>query len=227
MKKGREIKLFITEDGSHSLEIPTLNETYHSSHGAIQESNHVFIKNGQEYWVEQNQSNRLSIFEVGFGTGLNALLTMQKSEQLSLKIDYTSLELYPLTSELTNQLNYAEQTGFDKKAFQKLHSCHWNEPIVISSYFNLHKIKGSFQDISMNSKFDIIYYDAFAPSKQPEMWTYKLMEKCFAMLNPNGLFVTYSARGQLKRDLKQAGFKVESLPGPPGKFEMVRAVKET
>ncbi len=223
----REIKLFITEDGSHSLQVPEMDETYHSSHGAIQESNHVFIKNGLEYWANNNIGKDLSIFEVGFGTGLNALLTLQKAEQLNVKINYTSIELYPLHSDLTNQLNYSEQLGLEKSIFNKLHTCNWHEHIDITSHFNLQKIKAPFQDKSTDSTFDIIFYDAFAPSKQAEMWDYALIEKCYNMLNPNGVFVTYSARGQLKRDLKQAGFSVESLQGPPGKFEMVRALKET
>jgi len=223
----REIKLFVTEDGSHSLQVPAMGETYHSSHGAIQESNHVFIKNGLEYWVNNNIGKDLSIFEVGFGTGLNALLTLQKAKQLNVKVNYTSIELYPLNSDLTNQLNYTVQLGFDKCILNKLHSCNWNETVDITSHFNLQKIKASFQDKSTDSTFDIIFYDAFAPSKQAEMWDYALIEKCYTMLNSNGVFVTYSARGQLKRDLKQAGFAVESLKGPPGKFEMVRAVKMT
>jgi len=223
--KKREIRLIITEDGSHSLEVPELDETYHSSHGAIQESNHVFIKNGLDYWAAQNQKKKLSIFEVGFGTGLNALLTLQKGEQLNTKIDYTSIELYPLDAELTSKLNYAEQIGVEQAVFKQLHGCVWEESIAITSHFNLHKIKASFQEVLIDTTFDIIYYDAFAPSKQPDMWKYKLMEKCFEMLNPNGVFVTYSAKGQLKRDLKQVGFMVESLQGPPGKFEMVRATK--
>ncbi len=220
------VELFTTKDGSHSLRIPALDETYHSSHGAVQESKHVFIKNGLDFWLSQNQKKELSIFEVGFGTGLNTLLTLQKAEQLNLKIDYTSIELYPLNAELTNQLNYAKEIGFDKELFQKLHSVEWNKKISISLDFNLQKIKRSFQEVLIDSTFDLVYYDAFAPSKQPEMWTFELIKKCFAMLNPNGVFVTYSAKGQLKRDLKKAGFSVESLPGPPGKFEMVRATKK-
>ncbi len=225
--KNRAINLFVTEDGSHSLQVPNMNETYHSSHGAIQESNHVFIKNGLEHWINKYKEESVHIFEVGFGTGLNALLTLQKAEQLNTKIDYTSVELYPLNSDLTNQLNYAEQIGIEQALFKKLHGCTWEEPTAITPHFNLQKIKASFQEVLIKSDFDIIYYDAFAPSKQPEMWKYELIEKCFTVLKPNGIFVTYSARGQLKRDLKQAGFKVELLEGPPGKFEMVRAVKET
>ncbi|MCF6353181.1 MAG: tRNA (5-methylaminomethyl-2-thiouridine)(34)-methyltransferase MnmD [Cyclobacteriaceae bacterium] len=225
--KEREIKLFITEDGSHSLQVPAMNETYHSSHGAIQESNHVFIKNGLDYWFGKNQEKELNIFEVGFGTGLNALLTLQKGVQVNVKINYTSIEPHPLNTDLTNQLNYAQQIGIGQAVFQQLHSCAWEEFTAITSNFSLTKINAAFVDVATINKVDLIYYDAFAPSKQPEMWAYELIEKCYAMLNKNGVFVTYSAKGQLKRDLKQAGFSVESLQGPPGKFEMVRARKET
>lgn len=223
--KKRIINLFITEDGSHSLQVPELDETYHSSHGAIQESNHVFIKNGLIHWLEKNQQEAISIFEVGFGTGLNTLLTELKTANLELKVNYQSIELYPLTNELTSQLNYTQQLSCDSQLFKRMHSCNWEEVVDISKNFQLHKTKAGFKEFSTEAKFDVIYFDAFAPSKQAEMWEYSIIEKCYHMLNSNGLFVTYSAKGQLKRDLKQAGFTVESIPGPPGKFEMVRATR--
>ena len=222
----RKINLFITEDGSHSLQVPELDETYHSSHGAIQESAHVFIKNGLKHWLIENQKKEVSIFEVGFGTGLNALLTALKAAELDVQVNYQSIELYPLPNEISAQLNYAKQLSCEQQVFQKLHTSRWEERIEISKKFTLHKTKDSFKDFEPNTTYDLIYFDAFAPSKQPEMWSYKIIEKCYPMLNPNGIFVTYSAKGQLKRDLKKAGFSVESLPGPPGKFEMVRAIKE-
>ena len=224
-EKNREIKLFITEDGSHSLQVPALEETYHSSHGAIQESQHVFIKNGLDRWVETNKQQKLNIFEVGFGTGLNALLTALKANELGVKVNYHSIELYPLANEIFSQLNYAEQLRCNQHVFEQLHTSNWEERGSISSNFTLLKTKDSFNSFTPTSTYDLIYFDAFAPSKQPEIWAYPIIEKCYNMLNANGIFVTYSAKGQLKRDLKQAGFQVESLPGPPGKFEMVRAVK--
>jgi len=224
--KREKITLFITEDGSHSLQVPAMGETYHSSHGAIQESNHVFIKNGLEYWLRQHKKTELRIFEVGFGTGLNALLTLLKAEELDVSTHYQTVELFPLEVQLTNQLNYTEQLHCNPPYFKALHTAEWGEPVAITSNFSLTKINAAFADVATENKVDLIYYDAFAPSKQPEMWVYKLIEKCYAMLNKNGVFVTYSAKGQLKRDLKQAGFSVESLPGPPGKFEMVRATKD-
>lgn len=223
--QNREIKLFITEDGSHSLQVPSLDESYHSSHGAIQESDHVFIKNGLTHWVLENQKKEVSIFEVGFGTGLNALLTTLKADELDLNINYQSIELYPLTNEITSQLNYPEQLSCSSQLFESLHSCLWEQTICVSKYFNLQKTEAPFKEFKLNVKYDLIYFDAFAPNKQPEMWEYFIFEKCYNMLHPKGVFVTYSAKGQLKRDLKKAGFEVEALPGPPGKFEMVRATK--
>jgi len=223
--KNKPIELFTTEDGSHSLRVSDLDETYHSSHGALQESNHVFIKNGLSYWVNKNQSNELSIFEVGYGTGLNALLTAIRAKELNKNIFYQSIELYPLPDEITSQLNYSTLNASEPKLFNLLHSSAWEKPVVINNHFTIHKKQASFLHYEVNYLFDIIYFDAFAPSKQPEMWKYSIIEKCYHLLKPNGIFVTYSAKGQLKRDLKKAGFIVESLPGPPGKFEMVRAVK--
>ncbi len=225
MVKEREISLIITNDGSHSLQVPDLNETYHSRHGAIQESEHVFIKNGLEHWIQKNQEIELSIFEVGFGTGLNVLLSILKAKELDVKMQYHSIELYPLTREISSKLNYAQQLECDQYILEQLHSSKWEEQVSISSDFTLVKINDSFEKFESTSTYDLVYFDAFAPSKQPEMWSYSIIKKCFEMLNPNGIFVTYSAKGQLKRDLKKAGFTVESLPGPPGKFEMVRASK--
>lgn len=224
--KNRHIELFITKDGSHSLKIPELDETYHSSHGAIQESTHVFIKHGLNSWMNTNQRKELSIFEVGFGTGLNALLTALKAKELNLKIKYHGIELYPLPNNISSRLNYAVQLSCDSYFFKSLHVSSWEEPINISKNFTLLKTNASFNEFKTDRTYDVIYYDAFAPSKQPEMWEYSMIDKCYHMLKTNGIFVTYSAKGQLKRDLKKAGFTVESLPGPPGKFEMVRATKE-
>jgi len=224
-EEKRQLNLIITEDGSHSLQVPSLDETYHSSHGAIQESQHVFIKNGLQYWIEKNKQKKLSIFEVGFGTGLNALLTTLAASELGIKVNYQSIELYPLANEIFSKLNYSKLLGCDQQDFERLHTSKWEVPLSITNHLTLHKTEASFQNFDPACTYDLIYFDAFAPSKQPEMWSYQMIEKCFNMLNANGVFVTYSAKGQLKRDLKQAGFSVESLPGPPGKFEMVRAVK--
>lgn len=221
----RKISIFLTEDGSHSLQVPELDETYHSSHGAIQESNHVFIKNGLAHWLQKNTKKEIKIFEVGIGTGLNSLLTAIEAEKLKTRIKYHGIELYPLEKELTSKLNYSTELNQSAELFAKLHKCNWEEQVEISEFYSILKTEASFKDYKPKTQYDLIYFDAFAPSKQPEMWEYPTIEKCYKMLNPNGVFVTYSAKGQLKRDLKKAGFSVESIPGPPGKFEMVRASK--
>jgi tRNA U34 5-methylaminomethyl-2-thiouridine-forming methyltransferase MnmC len=217
----------ITEDGSHTIYLPDINETYHSTHGAIRESNHVFIKNGLEFAARHGQKN-FRIFEVGFGTGLNALLTAIYAKKNELNISYQSIEAYPLESQHIQKLNFPEKTGDPGAAilFKKLHTAPWNEWLPVSEVFMLKKIKGLLQDFEVHDGlFDLCYFDAFAPSKQPEMWEKPMLEKVKNMLAMHGIFTTYCARGQLKRDLKSLGFEVETLEGPPGKKEMVRAIK--
>lgn len=227
MPKKPDLNLIVTEDGSHSLSVPELDETYHSSHGAIQESNHVFIKHGLLHWAENNPGKPIKIFEVGFGTGLNAFLTAIEADKKNIQVQYQSIELYPIDKEFVGQLNYPAQLEESSSLFEALHQASWEESIKINETFNLFKTKGSLIDFEFSETYDLIYFDAFAPSKQPELWEYPIIEKCYNALNKNGIFVTYSAKGQLKRDLKKAGFKLETLPGPPGKFEMVRAIKRS
>lgn len=222
------IQLIQTGDGSSSLLNVALNETYHSTHGAIQESNHVFIKNGLTFFVDKHQPLSISIFEVGFGTGLNAILTLLFSAEKNIQVDYTSIEAFPIDSETASQLNYSshlpgEQT---KNYFMQLHEVEWNKRIKTTNNFSLLKEKTSIQDFdSPVNQFDVIFFDAFAPAKQPEMWELQILEKVIKSLKQDGVFVTYCAQGQLKRNLKSLGLTVESLPGPPGKREMVRALK--
>ena len=221
------IEIITTSDGSHSLINKELNETYHSTHGAIQESRHVFIKHGLQFSFEQNQLKGISILEVGFGTGLNALLTLQESLKEEKKIHYTTLEAFPVAIELVDQLNYAQELGFDsaQKYFQSIHQCEWSVPVAITNNVILEKCNVKIQEMDLGKgAYDIVYFDAFAPAKQPEMWELPVLEKVVRSLNPNGIFVTYCAQGQLKRNLKSLGMRVESLPGPPGKREMVRAI---
>lgn len=220
------MQFIITNDGSHSLLNTELNETYHSVHGAVQESVHVFIKMGLELLIDHGLKN-ISILEIGFGTGLNALLTVRESlKHPDLTIQYTSLEAYPLPEEIWSKLNYTDSIGL-KEYFQKLHQSNWNIPEQILPNFTLFKQQQTFQQVVFESnKIDLIYYDAFAPSKQPELWTMEMLSKVVSTLKQKGVFVTYCAKGQLKRDLKALGFTVETLEGPPGKKEMVRAVKD-
>ena len=223
-----KLELITTSDGSHSLLNSELNETYHSVHGAIQESIHVFLKNGLDYFEQKNQQPEIRILEVGFGTGLSALLTLQQSLIGSTKILYESLEAFPIELETISQLNYPKALNFSdsEKYFLQLHQSIWDQQVEITSSFSLLKRHVKIQDVELGEeKFDVIYFDAFAPGKQPEMWELAILKKIEQTMKPGAVFVTYCAKGQLKRDLKSMGFLVETLPGPPGKKEMVRAVK--
>jgi tRNA U34 5-methylaminomethyl-2-thiouridine-forming methyltransferase MnmC len=218
------IQIIQTSDGSHSLLNTELNETYHSHHGAVQESMHVFINQGLSFFLSMHPHQQVRIIEVGFGTGLNAFLTLQNL-QSNVKIHYTSIEAFPLPESIWSALNYAS-TPIEKETYKKLHEAKWNEPTCINDHFTLLKLNTTLQAIDLsNSVFDIIYFDAFAPNKQPEMWEVSLLQKVVSTLPPAGVFVTYCAKGQLKRDLRSVGLNVETLVGPPGKKEMVRALK--
>ena len=223
-----KLQIITTSDGSHSLINTELNETYHSTHGAIQESLHVFIKNGLDYFQQKNKPTEIKISEVGFGTGLNALLTLQYSLRQPIKIHYESLEAFPIDQQTASRLNYAITLGFPdaEKYFLQLHQSTWDEQNIISNSFALFKRHVKIQDIDLGSeKFDVIFFDAFAPSKQPEMWELSILKKIEQSMRAGGVFVTYCAKGQVKRDLKSVGLTVETLPGPPGKKEMIRATK--
>jgi tRNA U34 5-methylaminomethyl-2-thiouridine-forming methyltransferase MnmC len=227
-----ERTLITTADGSHSLYVQALDEHYHSIHGAIQEAIHVFIKTGLTYLYKKNYTS-ISIVEIGFGTGLNALLTCLEAEKLNINIHYTALEAFPVKEELLNELNYVnlisdslkKEKAAIQKIFQQLHTCEWEKPIVISKNFTLHKINQSLQEIKFTNAFDLIYFDAFGPRVQPEMWTEEVFSKIHAATKNNGCLVTYCAKGEVKRTLKKVGYVVETLPGPPRKREMVRGTK--
>lgn len=220
-----EIELIETGDGSHSLLNVALNETYHSRHGAVQESLYVFIKQGLDFYAEQHQGENIHILEVGFGTGLNAWLSFQYAVKHNVLIHYSSLETYPLPKTLWMQLAYASEDN--RKHFNDLHEAVWNEEVKLDPYFTLHKREESLQQFQTQAnQYNIIYFDAFAPNKQPELWELPVLKHVINMLAPGGVFVTYCAKGQLKRDLKSLNLEVESLPGPPGKREMLRATKK-
>jgi len=222
----RTLDIILTGDGSHTLYVPELDETYHSRHGAIRESQHVFIENGLKYLLESWESKKVKILEVGFGTGLNVLVT-EEFCQLSPHIvfEYTSLEPFPIPHEINKKLNYTEEFALNNKSWVALHSAQWGETVQLLPNFELTKLKSKIQDFETGDHFNLVFFDAFAPSKQPEMWDIRIFEKIFNMLRPGGILVTYCAQGQFKRTLNEAGFKVEALPGPPGKKEMVRACK--
>jgi tRNA U34 5-methylaminomethyl-2-thiouridine-forming methyltransferase MnmC len=218
------IEIIFTKDGSHTLRNLNLNETYHSIHGAIQESLHVFIRHGLEF-VQEKSPQKISVLEIGFGTGLNAWLTARHIQDPNVQVEYVTLESFPLEESVWTKLNYAEEDT-DKALFARLHLANWNDPIQINNNFILHKKYVSIQEVDLpSSEFDLIYFDAFAPEKQPEMWSQDVLKKVVSTIKPGGIFVTYCAKGQVKRDLKCLGLTVEALPGPPGKREMIRAHK--
>lgn len=206
----------ITKDGSHSLYVKEINETYHSIYGSLQESMHVFINNG----IKSYSNKDIKILEVGFGTGLNTWLTLENHNN---KIYYVALEPYPIKKEIYENLNFHKITKSENTNFLKLHNCKWERDIKIKTNFCFHKTKSKIEDFFTNTKFDIIYFDAFAPEKHPEIWSLKILRKCYNLLNDNGFLVTYCAKGIIKRRLKDIGFKLEILNGPIGKREMIRA----
>jgi len=221
-------KLIITSDGSHSIHIPEWNENYHSVHGAIQESRHVFIEAGLKYCAAKK--NALNILEIGLGTGLNALLTFMEAQLLSTGIHYTALEAFPLSKELTDELNYIkalESPEHEGLFFDLIHGSEWEKETEVTPGCKLKKIRNTLQEITLpEQEFDLVYFDAFGPPVQPEMWTEELFIKTYKTTKPGGILVTYCAKGEVKRTLKRVGFTIESLPGPPGKREMIRALKE-
>ncbi|HEX8516947.1 MAG TPA: tRNA (5-methylaminomethyl-2-thiouridine)(34)-methyltransferase MnmD [Bacteroidia bacterium] len=226
-----EQKIITTTDGSHSIFLPGLNEHYHSTHGAIQESLHVFIEAGLKKALSENISSVFHILEVGMGTGLNVLLSFLETKEINMSINYVSLEAFPIDDEIIRQLNYPAILGSTlqypvKEIFENIHSCEWGKEFKLSDNFTLTKIKNTLQEEALpQPQFDLIYYDAFGPPVQPEMWTEEIFTKLYGSLNPGGSLVTYCAKGEVKRILKRTGFMVKPLPGPPGKREMVRAVK--
>jgi tRNA U34 5-methylaminomethyl-2-thiouridine-forming methyltransferase MnmC len=220
----KNLQIITTEDGSHSLYIPEIDETYHSIHGAVQESMHVYIDAGLNYWLGKNEkATTVNLLEIGFGTGLNALLTAMKTVD-KIETVYHTLEKHPLQATIIESLNYSEILH-DQTLFNKIHRANWGAAQQLTTNFKISKIAQDFKDYTTDVLYDIVYFDAFAPDKQPELWTKSVFERCYQLLKKGGMLVTYSAKGQLKRDLRAVGFVVESLPGPPGKFEITRALK--
>lgn len=219
-----KIEIVSSGDGSHTLFLPDMNETYHSLHGAFTESQYVFIEMGLEK-VAQNL-DEIRILEIGFGTGLNALLSLKWAEEHKKKVQFTTLEPFPLLDEVIDKLNYGSMVAEPwSEQYGKLHKTVWEESVEVSAVFTLTKHKSKLEEVPLQSTFELIYFDAFAPNKQPEVWDLSNIEKCFSLLGNGGVLVSYCAQGQFKRNLKAAGFEVEVLPGPPGKKEMTRAWK--
>ncbi len=216
------IEIIRTSDGSDTLYVPEINEYYHSVHGAIQESRFIFINYGLNFC----KTRSVRIFEAGFGTGLNALLTAEVSVRNNRKIVYTAIEKYPLQDNIINSLNYKEFVSENcKYIFDGIHSCRWNMPEKLTRNFTLAKIEGDLLTHKIEGTFDLIYFDAFGPDKQPELWTHEVFKRIADMTSTNGVLVTYSVKGEVKRALTENGFRVTLLPGPPGKRQILRAVK--
>lgn len=223
-------EIITTADGSHTVQIQEWNVTYHSHHGAIQESLHVFIEAGLRYWCNrQEPGSVIRIFEMGFGTGLNAFLTAIEAEKRNMPVHYTTVEKYPLAAAEARNLNYAHLVQ-QESLFAQLHQSIWDEAVCINSNFTLHKLHTDLASYAHKSeasgeRFNIIYYDAFAPAAQPELWSKELFEDLYRLLLPGGVLTTYCSKGDVRRALQAAGFAVTKLAGPPGKREMVRAEK--
>ena len=218
-----EKEITLTKDGSHTLFVPGLNEHYHSTYGAMQESGHVFIKEG----FHKCTKDIIYLLEAGFGTGLNAILTFIESEKQKKKVFYFGVDNYPLDWELVSKLNYPyllpENT---RKIFKELHQSKWGVTNMLNPWFTFQKIKADFKTYNPTPGLDLIYFDAFGPDKQPEMWSFDIFFRIFEALNRGGILTTYSAKGSVKRMLKDIGYKVDLLKGPPGKRHRIRAMKK-
>ena len=216
-------EIIITSDGSTSIHLPEWEESYHSKHGAIQEAQHVFIKNGLSLCKGQS----VSVLEIGFGTGLNAFITFLESQKNNQDINYVGVEGFPIPPEEVAQMNYVKQLNANQfeSEFKMMHTSDWDENVTISDTFRLTKRKQLFNDINDKNQFDIIYFDAFGYRVQPELWSVEIFTRMFDALKEGGILVTYACRGPIKNAMKEAGFKIEKLAGPPGKREMLRGWK--
>ncbi len=217
--KHTKRELTTTADGSHTLYLPEFDEHYHSTHGAIQEAEHIYIKAG----LKSCNTETISVLEVGFGTGLNCLLTAINTKK---RIHYHTIELYPLSLQQIEQLNYTDNLPHYKHLFQKIHQCPWDRTEEITPNFSLQKSKTDITTIQLNKNYDVVFFDAFAPNVQPELWTVKVFQNIYKHCNKNAVLMTYCSKGIVKQALRTAGFTVKRLPGPPGKRHIIQAIKQ-
>lgn len=217
-------RIIATSDGSKTIYLEELDETYHSTHGAIQEAMHVFIEHG----IKLLEGESFRVFEMGFGTGLNALLTMHWADKAGYRVEYHGIEAFPVDREMALLMDYPGNIEVDyADQFKKMHECRWDQKVQITDAFSLKKIHAKLEAFTLETTFyDIVFYDAFGPRAQAGMWELEVLRKMYDGLKPEGVLVTYCAQGQFKRNLKTLGFNVESLPGPPGKREMTLAYKK-
>ncbi|MEM6892247.1 MAG: tRNA (5-methylaminomethyl-2-thiouridine)(34)-methyltransferase MnmD [Bacteroidota bacterium] len=219
-------KIIVTADGSKTIQIEDWNEQYHSIHGAVQEAYHVFIKSG--FWHVQTKEQPLRILEMGFGTGLNALITLYEAQIRDVPVEYVGIERFPVSLEEALQLEYTEMLQWFEyeSVYRKMHEISWETVHQLTPNFGLMKCQQDFFEVNQSSLFNLVYFDAFGARVQPELWTVALFEKMYKALKLDGVLVTYSAKGSVRRALQEVGFVVERLPGPPGKREMLRATKK-
>jgi tRNA U34 5-methylaminomethyl-2-thiouridine-forming methyltransferase MnmC len=222
-----EYKIFLTEDGSHSVELPGTNLVYHSRHGAVQESMHIFIGGGLKPILQKSPSS-LCIFEVGFGTGLNALLTLAESGKYSTRIFYHAIDTSFLPESISGGLNFCKAFGLEKwqTTFHQMHAVEIGKKIQVSSSFSFLKSQMDIRNPEQQENIGLVYFDAFAPDDQPDLWTFNVFQKIYSWLLPGALLLTYSAKGEVRRVLTKAGFQVKKMPGPPGKREFILAAKQ-
>lgn len=217
-----DIRLMLTADGSHTAINPGLDKTYHSIHGAYQESQRVYIELGLLAAFETFASQPLRVFEMGFGTGLNALLTAHEAHARQRQVTYTAIDAYPLSVADARRLNYDELLG--TAYLPALHESVWNEAVAVNPYFSLTKLESRLQDLQTADRFHLIYYDAFAPTAQPELWEPDIFRQLADLLLPGGLLTTYCSRSYVQRNMRAAGLTVEKHPGPAHKRDVLRAI---
>ena len=211
-----------TLDGSHTIYVPAIDEHYHSVNGAVQESRHIFI----DASLKICEKDEIRILEVGFGTGLNAFLAFLEAEQSGKNVIYTAIELFPLVESEIERLNYSEHIEKAKKEqFRAIHAANWGVEVKISTHFAIKKILADFTVFDLQEKYDVVFFDAFSPEKQPEMWTENIFLRLYEHCNVGAILTTYCAKGEVRRTMQAAGFAVERLPGPLGKREMLRGIK--
>jgi tRNA U34 5-methylaminomethyl-2-thiouridine-forming methyltransferase MnmC len=216
-------KIIVTADGSATIHLPDLNESYHSRKGAMQESRHVFLAKGISHWVAQNPTrSEMRILEYGFGTGLNALLTAVTYPEI--KIDYHAIEAFPIHKSEVQKIGYGQDLDAESM-FKQLHDCQWNVSCEVTDHFHLTKHESTFEDFQLGLLADVIYYDAFGPRVHPEAWTVNAFAKAYELTAQGGVLTTYCAAGKARRSMIKAGYEIEKLEGPPGKREMLRATK--
>lgn len=219
----RSRTLMLTEDGSHTISVPELNLTFHSRHGAIQESRHVFIEAGLRYIKSVFPNQSLNILEVGFGTGLNAFLSAIAAHHEKLHIHYTAIEAHPLDMVMTASLNYPDRLGYEDM-FNIIQLSPWNSASLVHERFSINKVITDLAEFQSREHYHLVYFDAFAPDAQPELWTEEVFSEIGSFMHPQGALVTYCSKGDVRRAMQAAGWTVTKLPGPKGKREMVRAL---